>query len=118
MTSAARRDIELYSSIVIDPTAWAADTTSIEAKPKRKALLRYRPFTSQHPHLKLRKEWIPREGTQDRVSARGVNGSEKASVDDQQRRVLKANVRRPAILIRHNMYIYTRQYTLTTLAIF
>lgn len=97
----------------------AIDTTSTEAKPKWKALLQRGPFTSRHPHLKLRKEWIPREGTQDRVSVRGGNGSGKAAVDDQeQRRVLKANALRPAILIRHNMYIYTCRYTLTTLAIF
>lgn len=82
------------------------------------ALLQYRPFTSQHSHLKLRKEWIPREGAQDRVSVRGENGSGKTAVDDQRRRVLKADALRPAILIRHNMYIYICQYTMTTLAIF
>lgn len=46
------------------------------------------------------------------MSARGGNGLENAAVDDQeQRRVLKANAPRPTILIRHNMYIYTRRYT-------
>ena len=63
-----------------DPAAWAVDTTSVEAKPKWKALLQYRPFTSRHPHIKLQKEWMPGEGTQDRVSARGGNGSEKGQL--------------------------------------
>lgn len=53
------KHVGLYGPIIVDPTAWAVDTVSTEANPKWKALLQYRPFTSQHPHLKLRKEWIP-----------------------------------------------------------